>query len=70
MQNLVVFTDRTEKSWMDISMKAGSMFLNRFCIDETAAFELSGVHYLHQGLFEAKGGGIMVGRVKDKGKEY
>ena len=26
-----------------ITMKAGNMILNRFCIDEDAAFELSGV---------------------------
>ena len=32
----------------DISLKAGNMILNRFCIDETAAFELSGVYYLKQ----------------------
>ena len=27
-------------------LKAGNMILNRFCIDEDAAFELSGVNYL------------------------
>ena len=30
----------------DVSLKAGNMILNRFCIDEDAAFELSGVNYL------------------------
>ena len=28
------------------SYKTGNMILNRFCIDEDAAFELSGVNYL------------------------
>ena len=27
-------------------LKGGNMILNRFCIDEDAAFELSGVNYL------------------------
>ena len=30
----------------DISLKGGNMCMNRFCIEEDAAFELSGVHYL------------------------
>ena len=38
------------KNWMwstcEISFKGGNMFLNRFCIEEDAAFELSGIHYL------------------------
>ena len=45
MQNLVVFMDPCENAY-DISLKDGNKFLNRFCIDEDAAFELSGVHYL------------------------
>ena len=32
----------------DISLKDGNKFLNRFCIDEDAAFELSGVHHLQK----------------------
>ena len=32
----------------DISLKGGNMLLNRFCIDEDAAFELSGVNYLKE----------------------
>ena len=32
----------------DISLKGGNMCLNRFCIDEDAAFELSGVRYLEK----------------------
>ena len=37
-----------DHSAFEISLKAGKMCLNRFCIDEDAAFELSGVCYMHQ----------------------
>ena len=33
------------------SIKAGNMFLNRFCIDEESAFETSGVYYLREHRF-------------------
>ena len=42
MQNLVVLMEPSEDAY-DYSLKAGNMILNRFCIDEDAAFELSGV---------------------------
>ena len=45
MQNLVVFMDPCEDAY-DISVKDENKLLNRFCIDEDAAFELLGVHYL------------------------
>ena len=45
MQNLVVLMEASENAY-DISEKGGNMILNRFCIDEDAAFELSGVNYL------------------------
>ena len=45
MQNLVVLMEPSEKAWIT-PLKAGNMILNRFCIDEDAAFELSGVNYL------------------------
>ena len=32
----------------------GKMILNRFCIDEENAFELSGVNYLRESSFEIK----------------
>ena len=32
----------------NVSLKAGNMFLNRFCIDEDAAFELSGINYIQK----------------------
>ena len=45
MQNLVVLMEPSEDA-DNVSLKAGNMILNRFCIDEDAAFELSGVSYL------------------------
>ena len=47
MQNLVFLKEPPEKAF-DISLKAGNMSLNRFCIDEDASFELSGVYDLKQ----------------------
>ena len=46
MQNLVVFIEPSEDT-SNISAKAGNLYLNRFCIDEDAACELSGVYYLN-----------------------
>ena len=49
MQNLVVFMDPDRfyhRYASYISLKGGNMILNRFCISEDAAFELSGVNYL------------------------
>ena len=45
MQNLVVLMEPS-KDACDVSLKTGRMIFNRFCIDEDAAFELSGVYYL------------------------
>ena len=45
MHNLAVFMEPSEDAW-DNSWKGAKMILNRFCIDEDAAFELSGVNYL------------------------
>ena len=47
MQNLVVLIDPPVYE-EDISLKAGNICLNRFCIDEDAAFELCGVYDLKQ----------------------
>ena len=47
MQNLVVFMEPSEDAW-DTSSNYGNMILNRLCIDENAAFELSGVHYFQK----------------------
>ena len=46
MQNLVVFIEQS-KDASNISENAGILYLNRFCIDEDAACELSGVYYLN-----------------------
>ena len=43
MQNLVVFMDPCEDAY-DISVKDGNKLLNRFCIDEDAAFHLKLIH--------------------------
>ena len=45
MQNLVVFIEPSEDA-SNISYKTATLYLNRFCIDEDAACELSGVYYL------------------------
>ena len=47
MQNLVFLMDPSVYDY-DIHLKGGNMYLNRFSIDEEAAFELSGVHYLEK----------------------
>ena len=46
-QNLVLLMEPNEEAH-EISLKGGNMCLNRFCIDEDAAFELSGVYYLEK----------------------
>ena len=43
MQNLTVLMDPMEEGYF--SSRGGNMILNRFCIDEDAAFELSGINY-------------------------
>ena len=48
MQNLLVLMDPSGYA-ADHSWKPGNMILNRFCIDEDAAFELSEVNYLKKG---------------------
>ena len=45
MQNLVIFIEPSEDA-SNISEKAGKLYLNRFCIDEESACELSGVYHL------------------------
>ena len=50
MQNMVVLMDPPWKEF-DFSSTAGNMFLNRFCIDEDTAFELSGVYDLDEFYF-------------------
>ena len=72
MQNLVVFMEPIADAF-DTSLNAGYMIFNRFCIDEDAAFELSGVNYLKNDgsgsiIFE-----MMDGKTRErktKGKDY
>ena len=45
IQNLIILMEPSEDA-ETVSLKGGNMYLNRFCIDDEAAFELSGVHYL------------------------
>ena len=68
MQNLVVLMEPSNKA-DETPLKAGNMILNRFCIDEDAAFELSGVHYLKKPLMARTNQEILEKR-KAKGKEY
>ena len=59
MQNLVVLMEPSRYA-SRISLKGGNMCYNRFCIDEDAAFETSGVHYLKKFRYlgdESKGKG-------------
>ena len=62
MQNLVVLMDPPPKAW-DESVKEGSMILNRFCIDEDAGFELSGISCLKKLTFYPQV------NINEKGKE-
>lgn len=45
MQNIILLMDNSEDTYNNTT-KGGNMLLNRFCIDEDAAFESSVVHYL------------------------
>ena len=64
MQNLVVLMEPTPSEYAHhTSLKGGNMCLNRFCIDEDAAFELSGVHYLDK----SHGLGVAIDTSKGKG---
>ena len=52
--------EENENPWKT-SVKAGNMCLNRFCIEEDAAFELSKVYHLKKWSY-----GITDGKVKGK----
>ena len=63
-QNIVALIDSTRKVNPNISSKGANMFLNCFCVDEDAAFELSEVVYLnavsfgntlHEGILKGTG---------------
>ena len=50
-QNLVVLIDPSKNAY-NISSKGANMYFNRFCIDEDAGFECSGVLYLKKSSFD------------------
>ena len=70
MQNLVVLMEPEDAD--KVSLKAGNMILNRFCINEDTAFELSGVNYLKVASNDMTYEGSLELKVKreEKGKEY
>ena len=53
-----------------IDFKGGNMCLNRFSIDEDAAFELSGVHYLEKSSYDIIYRNEFELERKSKGKGY
>ena len=72
MQNLVFLIEPRKSNW-DPPSKGGNLILNRFCIEEDAAFELCGVNSFKAYLpvvqrrwyhFRRKSNS------KEKGKEY
>ena len=71
MQNLVVLMEPDEDAYAT-PLKGGNMILNRFCIDEYAAFELSGVHYFKKtsGDMEVEESIKFKVKRKVKGKEH
>ena len=66
MQNLVLLMEPSEDAHR-IDLKGGSMCLNRFSIDEDAAFEFSGVYYLKKSANEFKFEGEVERTSKGKG---
>ena len=68
MQNFVVFIEPSEDA-SDTPLKAGNMILNRFCIDEDAAFELSGVNSLKKFSYDLEYRENLELK-EEKGKEY
>ena len=64
MQNLVVLMEPSEET-DKTPLKVGNMILNRFCIDEDAAFELSGVNYLKKSSYK-----MNTAEIKLKGMGY
>ena len=71
MQNLVVLMEPSDDAW-NTSLRGGNMILNRFCIDEDAAFELAGVSYVKKTSEEMRRGESpeFKEKRKEKGKEY
>jgi len=68
-QNLVVLTELSDEKYF-FSSKVGNMILNRFCIDEDAAFELSGVNCFKKSSEEIVYDREFELKRKEKGMEY
>ena len=51
MQDLIFFMEPSESEFMT-PLKIGNLYLNRFTIDEDAAFEIMGLHELTRKKFE------------------
>ena len=71
MQNLVVFMEPSDFASIT-PVKAENMLLNRFCIDEGAAFELSGISSLKKWPKDRIVNETLWDELKrkEKGKEY
>ena len=66
----VVILQEPSKDGFDISWRAGNMCLNRFCIDEEAGFEVSGVYRLNDiSFFTVDEGWTNKQYKKEKGKD-
>ena len=70
-RNMIFLMEPTE-DLDNISLKCGNMYLNRFCTDENAAFELYGIYKLHKSAFHMrasriKSDGANVEKEKGKG---
>ena len=59
MQNIILFMDASGRDY-ETSQKSGNSFMNRVAIDEDAAFEIIGIHYLEtqQSFNKPYGGGF------------
>ena len=71
MQNLVVLIEPSDYA-PETFLKGGNMILNKFCIDEDAAFELSGVNSLKKSFadVEHRVSLMLELKTRNKGKEY
>ena len=71
MHNLVVLMDPSKDAWQT-SAKAGKMILNRFCVAEDDAFELSGVYNFRKSSWKMISGetSVIVRKRRIKGKEH
>ena len=70
MQNLVILMEPSDGWYADRrNIEAGKMVLNRFCIEEDAAFDLSGVYYLEK-TWDFGSDSYNKSKAKSKGKGY